>query len=134
MSLNVSHQKGKTFSVVVTPQTSLSITPDKQYNFDCSSTDCFERTIISPQTTKFRHPHVVLKIDVLHEFKVQIEKTLNPSQSKLHHVITGLPIPYGLAPTRLRDFLMKTDVDPENLSLRRQITNRCLTIYSCKCD
>ncbi len=59
---------------------------------------------------------VALKMDVVQEFNNLINKTLSPKQSTLYRVVTGLPIPYGLVPSRIRDLLMKSN-GLQNLSL-----------------
>lgn len=112
--LHVNTKLGTLFSVGATTQTSLFITPQVQYCFDGLSKPFFKNGLSSD--FEVDENTVVLKMDVVQEFNNLINKTLCPKQSALHRIVTGLPIPYGLAPTRLRDFLMRTQ-GPQNLSL-----------------
>jgi hypothetical protein len=114
-SLQIAQKNGRLFSVEATPRTTLTITPEKQYCFDDPYNRLFENGVSSQ--IKSQENTVILKVDIIKEFNSIIEKTLNPKQSTFHRVITSLPIPYGLAPTRLRDLIMKVNRGPESLSL-----------------
>ena len=99
--------------MTATSRITLLFTPEKQFCFN-GSLDAFENA----DSLVFHYrDSVVLKVDIVKEFKIKLEKTLAPRQSTFHRVVTGLPIPYGLAPTRLRDFLMNSNNGPGNLSL-----------------
>ncbi len=105
--LKVTTKNGTLFSVIATPQTTLFLTPEKQYCFDGLSKPFFENGV----STDFEvdEKTVTLKMDVVQEFNAIINKTLSPKQSNLYRVVTGLPLPYGLVPSRIRDLLMKSN-------------------------
>ena len=115
MHVHIAKKNGTLFSIAATPRTTLFFSPEKQYSFDSSSNPFFEND--ASICFKSQEDTVVLKVNIVQEFNAQIEKTLNPKQSTLHRIITGLPTPYSLAPTRLRDYLMKVSDGPESLSL-----------------
>jgi peptidoglycan/xylan/chitin deacetylase (PgdA/CDA1 family) len=99
--------------VSATRQNTLTITPETQYQFGKLTADPLEEETSTEIQTKDHT--VIIKIDLVEEFKNIINRILHPEQSKLHKVVTGLPIPYGLAPRKLRDFLMKTERGLEDL-------------------
>jgi hypothetical protein len=101
-------------SISVSPQTTLSFTSD-QYTFQSSSYTFPKYN--DPIACKFQDSGVVLTSDIVQEFTAHIQKTLRPKQSALHHILTGLPIPYGLAPKQLRDYVMKANSVPVSASL-----------------
>jgi len=114
MRLQVDQKNSKPFSVAATPQITLFFTPEKRYCFNGSPNAVKN---VASDVLSYQDDTVVLKVDIVQEFKVTIDKTLTPRQSIIHRIVTGLPIPYGLAPTRLRDFLMKNNGGHESLSL-----------------
>ncbi|MCW4018870.1 MAG: polysaccharide deacetylase family protein [Candidatus Bathyarchaeota archaeon] len=106
---------GNLIFVAATEHTALSITPKTRYCFDMPETSTFDDDTSTNMEPK--EDIVVLKVDVVQEFNSLMDETLTPKQSKLHKLFTELPIPYGLAPQRVRDFFMKCDKGPQNLSL-----------------
>ena len=48
---------------------------------------------------------VLLPVDLIKEYNLKINETLNPKISSIYRFVTGLPIPYTLSPARLRSFL-----------------------------
>lgn len=122
--LNVAIKPGTLVPVTATAYTTLTVTPEKRYCFDGSARTIFEEN--SATDMEAEEDTVVLKIDVVQEYNAILNGTLNPKQSKLHRVVTGLPIPYGLAPMRLRDFLMKANRGPENLTLCNKLPTDAL--------
>jgi peptidoglycan/xylan/chitin deacetylase (PgdA/CDA1 family) len=114
MRLVVSQKNGTLLSVQATPRTTLFITPTKKFTYETAPNP--DRTN-SLTHLEIEEDSIVLKLDVIKEFNDKIQKTLNPKQSTLHKIVTGLPIPYGLAPTRIRDLLMKANNANGPLSL-----------------
>jgi peptidoglycan/xylan/chitin deacetylase (PgdA/CDA1 family) len=113
--LEITRKTGYLTPITATSQTTLMITPKTQYCFGKSMKVDFEdETPIYIQTKDDR---LILKLDLVQEYRGVIDGILHPEQSTLHRVVTGLPIPYGLAPKRLRDYLMKADKGQENLNL-----------------
>jgi peptidoglycan/xylan/chitin deacetylase (PgdA/CDA1 family) len=114
-NLKTKQQPGNILFVAATSQTALTVTPNTQYNYDDSAKTAFQTS--NPTDIKIENDVLALKLDIVQEFKDILNKTLNPKQSKLHELVTGLPIPYGLSPKWLRNLLMKTDKNLENLAL-----------------
>ena len=113
--LEITRKTGFLTPVTATSQTTLIITPKTQYCFGkFVNVDFEEETPTGFQTEDDR---LILKLDLVQEYRGIIDGILHPEQSSLHRVITGLPIPYGLAPKKLRDYLMKADKGQENLNL-----------------
>jgi hypothetical protein len=52
----------------------------------------------------------VLKVDIVKEYYNALTETLNAKSSAVYRVLTGLPMPYKMAPKRLRDMLMNARV------------------------
>ena len=47
----------------------------------------------------------LLPVDIIEEYGLKLSQTLNPRVSSIYRFLTGLPIPYTLAPSKIRDFL-----------------------------
>lgn len=110
---------GKLVFVAATPSTALSITPKIRYCFDLTHNSAFgdcTSTDIEPKENT-----VVLKFNIIHEYASLLDATLNPKQSKRHQLFTGLPISYSLVPRRIRNYFMKADKGPQNLSLHDKL-------------
>jgi peptidoglycan/xylan/chitin deacetylase (PgdA/CDA1 family) len=101
--------------VNATSQTTLTIMPKTQYWFSEFANVGFEDE--TPTDIHIKNGKSILKLDLVQEFRAIIDGVLHPKQSGLHRIFTGLPIPYGLAPKRLRDYFMKADEGFKNLSL-----------------
>lgn len=59
---------------------------------------------------------LVLKLDLIKEYKSIMRGILNPEQSTFHKFISKIPIPYGIAPKSLRNWVMKAGKDQTNLN------------------
>ncbi len=117
--LEIVRKNGCLTSVNAASQTTLMITPKTQYWFRELVNVGFEDETPTDICTK--DDRLILKLDLVEEFRTIIDGVLHPKQSGLHRIVTGLPIPYGLAPKRLRDFFMKADVGLKNLSLSEKL-------------
>jgi hypothetical protein len=63
---------------------------------------------MDPDVAGFRtNGNFILEVDVVNEYASFLNETLAAQQSKLYKLFTGLPIPYGIAPKRVRDYFMK---------------------------
>ena len=102
-------------SVNVTSQTTLTIMPKTQYWFSELANAGFRMRHATDIHTK--NDRSILKLDISSRVPAIIDGVLAPETVGLHRIVTGLPIPYGLAPKSLRDFFMKSDKGFENLSI-----------------
>jgi peptidoglycan/xylan/chitin deacetylase (PgdA/CDA1 family) len=113
--LDIARKTGYLTPVTATLQTTLMITPKTQYCFGKFAKVDFEDE--TPTSIQTKDDRLILKLDLVQEYRGIIDGILHPEQSTLHRVVTGLPIPYGLAPKRLRDYLMKADKGQNSLNL-----------------
>jgi peptidoglycan/xylan/chitin deacetylase (PgdA/CDA1 family) len=113
--LGFTQETGLPTPVNATSKTTLTIKPKMQYIFEKKKNVSFKDE--NQTNIQIEDEELILKLDLIQEYNFFIDGILHPEQSTLHRVLTGLPIPYGLAPKRLRDFLMKADKELENLSL-----------------
>ena len=112
-SLGLTQKSGRLMSVNATPQSVLTIKPHTEYQVQ-KSVNFRDENSLAIQDANER---IILKIDLVEEYRGIIQGIMNPEESTLHRVITGLPIPYGLAPASLRDFLMKNNSEMDDLAL-----------------
>ena len=102
--LNLKSSSHKHIRVEISNQTSLIISPKQLFDYEGalhSSTpegSSAEFFLNSDQT--------LLTIDLIKEFANIVDPALNGKTSILYHVLTGLPLRYGAAPKRVRDFVM----------------------------
>lgn len=102
---------GNLVSVPATYCNSLSIKPKTIYSLDSSSSLSFGES--TPTHTVIQENTLALKLNVIEEFDAILNSTLQPKESKIHRLATSMPIPYGLAPKRLKNFVMKSNRVPE---------------------
>ncbi len=88
-----------------TPQTTLTAKPKTLYS--CADTARSFSDADGSGVEFEVNGNLVLGVDVVCEYNQFFNETLNARQSRLYRLCTGLPIPYGLAPKQVRDFLMK---------------------------
>ncbi|MCW4010412.1 MAG: polysaccharide deacetylase family protein [Candidatus Bathyarchaeota archaeon] len=113
--LKVTIKPGNLVYVPATSYTTLSITPNRQYCYDLPTNPIFDDS--TSTDVKPKECTATLKINAVKEFNGIVDATLNPKQAKLHRLFTGLPVPYGLVPARIRNFMMRTECGPENLAI-----------------
>ncbi len=88
---------------IKTPQTTLRVKPKILYKYSRPAT-----LGMDPDVAGFRtNGNFILEVDVVNEYASFLNETLAAQQSKLYKLFTGLPIPYGIAPKRVRDYFMK---------------------------
>jgi peptidoglycan/xylan/chitin deacetylase (PgdA/CDA1 family) len=64
---------------------------------------------------------IALRIDIVDEYKRVLERTFNAGTSIRYRILTGLPIPYTLAPRKLRDAIMRDSAEKNDTSLRDKL-------------
>lgn len=114
VKLRVLGKLGERVFVATGSQTVLTITPQMLYFYDGS-------VKLSSRNTSFvafgsDENLVFLTLDIVKEFNKILDKTLNAKPSTLYTLLTGLPVPYTLAPKRLRDLIMRGHEEKENLT------------------
>jgi len=102
--LKITTEQGSKTTITATPKTNLTITPKKQY--------CYKRSTRTVSTlnpspyVKLSDGVLLMTLDVIEEHARIIDKVLNPKLSTFYRLLTGLPVPYTLAPERLRNVVM----------------------------
>lgn len=112
--LNVEKKLGKPIFVSANAKSCLTITPQITYHY--KSTKAIKVKNI-PIITEMDEIFFLLSIDLIQEFKIIINKTLNSRSSIKYRLLTGLPIPYSLAPKKIKDIIMKGNCNNDNLKL-----------------
>lgn len=105
--LGVETKPGELMSIPVTRETVLKIRPKEVYSYS-------KLPHLTTATAEAAEDLVLFNLDVVTEYARILNETLNPKPSIRYRVLTGLPIPYGLAPRRVRDLIMKNGNGHEN--------------------
>jgi len=105
LKLRVVRKLGERVCIAAGPQTVLTITPQTLYCYD-GLVKSTSRDII-PTAKELEENLVVLTLDVVEEFYKILDEALNAKPSISYRLMTGLPVPYTLAPKRLRDLFMR---------------------------
>ena len=101
--LQVIEAWGKKIKVPATETIKLSLTPQTKHfycKFDNSRIADNESLEMQVDDTTF-----LLPLDIIEEYDLKLSQTLDPHVSLTYRFLTGLPIPYTLAPSKLRSFL-----------------------------
>jgi peptidoglycan/xylan/chitin deacetylase (PgdA/CDA1 family) len=117
--LGVLRKNGERVCVSVSQKMVLTVTPRILYHYD-GSVESTTGNMTAPQITS-KENLVVLTLDVLKEYNRILDETLNVEKSKIYGLLTGLPIPYTMAPKRLRDMLMGSHARSKDLSFRDRL-------------
>ena len=104
---------GEPVFIDASSQTVLSIKPKMLYCYDGAVKPASKDT---PTAAELNEDLIFLKVDVVKEYDKILDETLNAKPSTLYRLLTGLPVPYTLAPERLKDFLMRKRGGKENLT------------------
>lgn len=104
---------GETVFVPASSQTILSIRPKMLYCYDGAVKPAPEDT---PTAAELNEDLIFLTLDVVKEYNNILDETLNVESSTVYRLLTGLPVPYTLAPKRLKDMLMRKRGGKENLT------------------
>ena len=111
----VARKLGKPVSIAAGSQTVLTITPEMLYCYDgLIKSDSGEALTTS---AKLGENMVFLTLDVVKEYNNILSETLNAKLSTVYRLLTGLPVPYTLAPRWLRDLFMNRYGEQESLTL-----------------
>jgi peptidoglycan/xylan/chitin deacetylase (PgdA/CDA1 family) len=113
MKLRVVRKLGEPVFVAASSQTVLTIKPKMIYCYDGAVKPAPKDT---PTTAELNEDLIFLTLDVVKEYDKILDETLNAKPSTLYRLLTGLPVPYTLAPKRLKDFLMRKRGGKENLT------------------
>jgi len=105
VKLRVLRKLGEPVSIAAGSQTVLTIMPRTLYYYDglikSDTRDNPSRAAELDEDLTF------LTLDIVMEYNKILSETLNAKPSTLYRLLTGLPVPYTLAPKRLRDLLMR---------------------------
>jgi len=104
---------GEPVFIDASSQTVLSIKPKMLYCYDGVAKPASKDT---PTAAELNEDLIFLKVDIVKEYDKILDETLNAKPSTLYRLLTGLPVPYTLAPERLKDFLMRKRGGKENLT------------------
>lgn len=95
--------QGKKIKVPATETIKLTLTPQTKHiycKFYNSRIVDNESLAMQVDNTTF-----LLPLDIIEEYNLKLSQTLEPQVSLTYRFLTGLPIPYTLAPSKLRSFL-----------------------------
>lgn len=104
MKTMVARKPGEPVFVAASSQAVLTITPKMLYYLDGYVKPAPGDT--SHIETELNENLVVLTLDIVKEYNKILDETLNAKPSTLYRLFTGLPVPYGIVPKRLRDLFM----------------------------
>jgi peptidoglycan/xylan/chitin deacetylase (PgdA/CDA1 family) len=113
VKLRVVRKLGEPVFIDAGSQTVLTITPQMLYCYDGAVEPASKDT---PTAAELNEDLIFLKVDIVKEYDKILDETLNAKPSTLYRLLTGLPVPYTLAPERLKDFLMRKRGGKENLT------------------
>jgi peptidoglycan/xylan/chitin deacetylase (PgdA/CDA1 family) len=105
---------GEPVFIDASSQTVLTIKPKMLYCYDAAVKPASKDT---PTAAELNEDLIFLKVDIIKEYNKILDETLNAKSSTLYNLFTGLPVPYTLAPKRLRDLFMREHRVQENLTL-----------------
>lgn len=117
--LRVSRTNEESVCAVIDDQTVLTIKPQALFHYDSASGTnpknvCLSEIMLEDDLS-------ILSFDIISEYRRIMDETLNAQESRTYRLLTGLPIPYSLAPHRVRDMLMKGDAKSEKLTFRDRL-------------
>jgi peptidoglycan/xylan/chitin deacetylase (PgdA/CDA1 family) len=104
---------GEPVFIDASSQTVLKITPQMLYCYDAAVKPAPKDT---PTAAELNEDLIFLKVDIVKEYNKILDETLNAKPSTLYRLFTGLPIPYGIAPERLRNLFIKGHGGHDNLT------------------
>jgi peptidoglycan/xylan/chitin deacetylase (PgdA/CDA1 family) len=104
---------GEPVFVAASSQTVLTIKPKMLYCYDGAVKPAPKDT---PTAAELNEDLIFLTLDVVKEYDRILDETLNAKPSTLYRLLTGLPVPYTLAPKRLKDFFMRKRGGEESLT------------------
>lgn len=100
----ITTKKEQLVNIYVNPKIQLAITPTYSYHYDnCTNQEHNNDGIVNTLEAS----KVYLTIDVVNEFKRILDGVLNPKMSRMYKILTDLPIPYSIAPKKVKNLVMK---------------------------
>lgn|GEM_PF-1515108 len=113
MKSRVVRKLGEPVSTAASSQTVLTITPQIMYCYDGSIKPAPRD---APTAAELNENLIFLTLDVVKEYNKILDETLNAKPSTVYRLLTGLPVPYTIAPKRLRGFFMREHGGQDNLT------------------
>jgi hypothetical protein len=104
IKLNMMRVQRERVPVAISSQATLNITPLKFYSYCGLSNSKFVGADASQ--IRLNDDLVVLKFDIVYEYYKILRETLEARSAFTYRLLTGLPLPYNLAPKGIRDLLM----------------------------
>jgi peptidoglycan/xylan/chitin deacetylase (PgdA/CDA1 family) len=105
MKSRVVRKPGEPVFIDASSQTVLTITPQMLYCYDGLIKSAPRDTL--PTATELDRNVILLTLNIVKECDKILGETLNAKSSTLYYLLTVLPVPYTLAPERLRYFFMR---------------------------
>ena len=112
--LKISRKNEERILSVAYEQTVLTFTPRTQHYYEMPRGSTAEDSTSTEIMLDERQ--AILTFDVIVAYNRVLDETLNARESRTYRLLTGLPIPYSLAPPQLRDFLMSGDAKSDDLT------------------
>jgi peptidoglycan/xylan/chitin deacetylase (PgdA/CDA1 family) len=114
VKLGVVRKLGEPVSVAASSQTVLTMKPKMLYYYEGLIKSAHRDDL--PTATEVDENLIFLTLDIVKEYNMILDETLNVKSATLYRLLTSLPVPYTIAPKRLKDFLMKKHGGKENLT------------------
>jgi peptidoglycan/xylan/chitin deacetylase (PgdA/CDA1 family) len=114
VKVKVVRKLGESVFVAAGEQTVLTITPQTLYFYDGLAKSASRDT--AHTMAELDENLILLTVDIVNEYNKILDETLNANPSTIYRLLTGLPVPYTLAPKRLRNFYMRRREGHENLT------------------
>ena len=119
LKLRVSKRTGESIPVATGRQTVLTIAPQIRYCYDGLAQSASDD--IAPMATELSDDLISLSVDVANEYKKILSVATDADTSRWFRILTGLPIPYSMAPERLRNLVMRTNENHKTLTLQDRL-------------
>lgn len=111
----VAKTNGERVFVAATSQTVLTLTPKMLYCFYGLFTSTSGDTPLL--SVEINEDLIFLRLDIIKEYNKILDETFNAKSSHLYDLVKMLPVPYTLAPKRLRDLFMREHRVQANFAL-----------------
>lgn len=118
-NLRIVKKRGSLVSVETVFNRALEIVPRNSYlkeNSSCSSAiggDVLE--------VELDGNAILLEIDIIEEYRTILNRTMNAKASYIYSLLTNLPLPYNVAPQRIKNFLMRQYGQQGSVELCKQL-------------
>jgi hypothetical protein len=112
--LRVSRKRGVRVFAAASSQVVLTITPQVLQFYGGLAKSAPRDTATT--AIELNENLILLTLDIVKEYYRILDETMNAKTSTVYRLLTGSPIPYTLAPKRLRDLLMRGHSGQESLT------------------